>query len=475
VESAGETKSHALARELGVIDLLLAQIIMIVGGTWVGTAGKLGPSHVVYWLLASVFFFVPLVCVVLFLNRWAPLEGGLYQWGKLAFGELVGFAVGFNLWLWAVVLLASLGLDFVTAFAYAFPRFAWMHHSTALTLVVSLAVTAYLAISAMLGLRVGKRIHNLGGAIRLAAYAILLMLPIVALALGRPLRPEVATVAPPSTSLDSVNILAKMGFGAFSGFEYVAIFAGESKSPERSFARSVVYAAPIVTIMFVLGTSAVVAFLAPEQIDLITPIPQVLSVATRGLGPAEHAATWVTIVMNIALLAWGSAAFAGITRLPMVAGWDGLLPSWFTRLHPRTRTPTNSILFVAIATAIVSLFGLLGVGHQEAFQLFSSAAMIAYALTYLVMFAIPIVGRGEGMPRPPAWLRIACASGFAMTLLFVVLAIFPIVHVESRTTFALKVSGVVVGANAIGLAAFFLGKRRALRQGESAVATEPRP
>lgn len=471
---AGEEKSHGLVRELGVLDLLFAQIIMIVGGTWVGTAARLGPSHLVYWLLASIFFFVPLVLVVLFLNKWAPLEGGLYRWGKLAFGDLVGFLVAFNLWLWAVILLASLGVDIVTAFAYAFPKLAWMHDDTAFTVGVSVAVTVFLAVSSMLGLRVGKRVHNLGGAIRIGVYALLLLLPIVALALGRPVRAEAMAVAEPDASLVSVNILAKMGFGAFSGFEYVAIFAGESKSPVKSFARSVLFAAPIVIVMFVLGTSAVLAFVGKEEVDLIAPIPQVLNVATRGLGPAEHLATWVTVLGNVALLAWGSAAFAGITRLPMVAGWDGLLPAWFTRVSAKTHTPTNSILFVAVVTAIVAVAGLVGVGHQEAFQLFSSAALIAYALTYLVMFAIPIVGRGEGMPRAPVWLRVACASGFAMTLLFIVLAVFPIVRVESNAMFAVKVSAVVVAANVVGLLLYYAGKRCGA-QGVTDFGTEPRP
>ncbi|HEX8792499.1 MAG TPA: APC family permease, partial [Polyangiaceae bacterium] len=422
-------------------------------------AGKLGPAHLCYWVVAAALFFVPLVAVVLLLNRWAPLEGGLYQWAKLAFGEATGFLVAFNLWLWAVVLLASLGLEIVVQLGYAFEPMQQLGRSSVVTIGTSLVVIACLALAAMAGLRVGKRVHNAGGIVRLAAYAMLLALPIVALVLGRPLRAEALRIEPPPPTLFGVNILAKMGFGAFSGFEYVAIFAGESRRPERSFARSVHFAAPLVTVMFLLGTSAVLAFVAPADIDLIAPIPQVLSLAAGGMGAARHAATVVLVLMNLTLLAWGTAAFAGITRLPMVAGWDGLLPAWFTRLSPRSRVPTNSILFVAVVTAVLAVAGLSGVGHQEAYQLFSSVALVAYALTYVVMFAIPIFGRG--LPHVSLLLRAASASGLLMTLLFIVLAVFPIVAVESRATFGLKVSGLVVGANALGVALFVAGKRRA--------------
>ena len=46
-------------------------------------------------------------------------------------------------------------------------------------------------------------------------------------------------------------------------------------------------------------------------------------------------------------------------------------------------------------------------------------------------------------PRPPLWLRIAAASGFLVTLLYVVLSIFPIIDVASWWSFAMKISGVV--------------------------------
>ena len=39
------------------------------------------------------------------------------------------------------------------------------------------------------------------------------------------------TTATPVISLLSLNLLGKMGFGAFGGFEYVAIHAGECRDP----------------------------------------------------------------------------------------------------------------------------------------------------------------------------------------------------------------------------------------------------
>jgi multisubunit Na+/H+ antiporter MnhB subunit len=96
-------------------------------------------------------------------------------------------------------------------------------------------------------------------------------------------------------------------------------------------------------------------------------------------------------------------------------------------------------------TLSLALAGIAGAGRQEAFQLLQNASAIFYGITYLVMFAIPILGQAA----PSLSLQLAAASGFAMTLLCVVLSIFPIIDVPNRLTFTLKVSGAVVASNGL--------------------------
>src|SRR5678815_3570134 len=155
----------------------------------------------------------------------------------------------------------------------------------------------------------------------------------------------------------------------------------------------------------------------------------------------------MTLAMRVAQT---SVNFTGIARLPMVAGWDRLLPEWFTRLHATYRTPVNSILAVGLTATVIALLSLIGVGQAEAFQLLFNAGGMFYALTYVVMFAIPLFGLRKVTPRPPLWLRAASFSGLATTVLYVLLSAFPIIQVASVATFALKISGVIVGANVVG-------------------------
>src|SRR5579883_2727567 len=112
------SRSRELKKELGLGNLVLTQILFVMGLSWVGTAAKLGASHVMFWLLAAGLFYVPSAVVVVHLSRKYPLEGGLYQWAKIGFGERTGFLVAWNLWIYAMILMSSIGVQTAANLAY---------------------------------------------------------------------------------------------------------------------------------------------------------------------------------------------------------------------------------------------------------------------------------------------------------------------------------------------------------------------
>src|SRR4026209_1243779 len=109
VEREVEARSAVFKKELGLFDLVLTQVVFVVGTFWVGWAAKLGHEQNVFWILAIVTFYIPLAVAVIFLNRLMPYEGGLYQWSKLAFNDFVAFMVGWNLWVFAITIMAGVG------------------------------------------------------------------------------------------------------------------------------------------------------------------------------------------------------------------------------------------------------------------------------------------------------------------------------------------------------------------------------
>src|SRR5437667_11622688 len=171
-EASVEARSASLKRELGVPDLALTQILFVVGLPWVGVAAKLGPSHVVFWLLAIVFFYLPSAVVVTHLNRLMPLEGGLYQWAKLGFNELVGFLVAWNLWLFAILNTSEVGLQITQYSRYIVgPSGEWLTNSKWFNGAVSLTAIGALVLLTTVGLGVGKWVHKAGGVLMLITFA----------------------------------------------------------------------------------------------------------------------------------------------------------------------------------------------------------------------------------------------------------------------------------------------------------------
>jgi glutamate:GABA antiporter len=469
LERAVESRSAAFKKELGLFDLVLIQVVFVVGTVWVGWAAKLGQSQMIFWIIAIVLFYLPLAAVVIFLNRQMPLEGGIYQWAKLAFNDFVAFMVAWNLWVFGILVMSGIALIIKKNIAYAIgPRADWMHENKLVTTVVCVVLMIAVIAASRRGLALGKWVQNFGGGLLLFTFAILILLPFLAAGRGALANYHLFPAEIPKFKLYDINVCSKLAVGALSGFEYIAILAGECRAPARNITRSVLISAPIIALMFILGTASVLAFVSPDKVDLIGPIPQVLSL---GFGPVGWVSTLISITIfgvaarQIALM---SIYFAGNTRLPMVAGWDDLLPVWFARLHERYRTPVNSIFFVGLITLVASLASLIGVSEQEAFQFQDNVAGAFYALIYMVLFAIPIFAMKRFGTKAPPWLILASISGFLVSVVYTFFTLFPIIDVRSRLAFAAKIIAVVVLANLIGVVIFKSGKRKADGQREDA-------
>ena len=255
-----------------------------------------------------------------------------------------------------------------------------------------------------------------------------------------------------------------MTVGALSGFEYVAILAGECRSAARTIGQSVMISAPVICLMFILGTSSVLAFVGGQPINVIGPIPQTMRAALGSTGVGAWAAPFAIGLVLARAIAAASLIFTGLTRLPMTAGWDHLTPAWFTRLDPRRGTPVNSILFVAALVMALILLSMLGVREQEASQLLANASIAHYALAYVGLFALPLVGRAALRAGLPVWVKVAALAGLVSSVVSLAIAVYPIVDVTSRMEYAAKICTVVFVANGLGVLIYRAGRAKAGRE-----------
>ncbi len=136
-----------------------------------------------------------------------------------------------------------------------------------------------------------------------------------------------------------------------SGLEYVAIFAGESRSPGKSIGQSVIFATPVICAMFILGTASTAGFCSdrgkinPSSLLFLQTFRWALG--NQGLGKAllPLGQFWL---LQVRLLGVVSLVFSAVTRLPLTAEAGTICfpngsPAW---THAPT-TPVNSIFATA--------------------------------------------------------------------------------------------------------------------------------
>jgi amino acid transporter len=445
---------------MGLRDLVLAQILCVVGSSWVGVAAKLGRAHAIFWLIAISLFYLPLAAVVIFLSRKIPLEGGLYRWAQRGFGEFLGFLTAWNLLVYAIIDVPSILYALPTDLSYLIgPAAGWLPESRAATGAIIFAAAILISLFAVRGLGAAKWLHNAGSILICVAYALLLTLPLLALFAGHPRHYTPFPIRRPQITWLNLAIFGQMTVGGLSGFEYVAIMAGECRGDSRTIARSVWISAPIIALMFILGTSSVLAFTDGAPINLIGPIPQTFSLAFGASGWGAGLARFGIFLLLARAVASASLIFTGLTRLPMTAGWDHLVPQWFTRLHPTWKTPVNSILVMTVLTAFLLLLSMLGVHAQETMQLLLNASNVHYGLVYVALFALPLFGSAHFREGIPSWLRLVSVAGLISSAIAVLIAIYPIIGVSSRLSYASKIAGTVIVSNLLGLAIYRSRKR----------------
>lgn len=472
--AAEESETHGLRKSLGIRDLVPMQVLLVIGVMWPGIAARQGGTHVAFWLLAVALLFIPVAAVISYCVKIWPLEGGVYQWTKHGIGPFAGFISAWNFGCWALLLVSNLGITTASSLSYAFgPGAAWMADSRWLITVLNVGLFGGILAVTIPGLRIGRWLAHAGTAITVLAIALLIVLIFVH-PHSSSLRPHRSPQAPfslafPTLTLLSVNLFSKLAFNGLTGLEQVAVFAGETRNAARAILRSAWIAAPAIALMYILMSGAMLVYTPAADIDLTAPMAQAFAVAFGTSAAAGHV-DWGLVLgkFTIIALAIGVAAsyavvIAAASRLPMVAAWDHLFPRWFTRLHPKFRTPSRSIGLMVLLSLVCALLASAGAGAQEAWQLLTVAGNVCYAVYYLLMFAVPLVLGTRFSPRPdlrPSMaLRCACLSGIAVTALSLVLGVVPIIEVASPLSFAFKVTFAGLAINLLGALIYVRGTR----------------
>ncbi len=425
-----------LHRMLGLRDVTLLGVACIVGTRWLALAAHAGPGSVTLFLVAGLFFVVPMAqCIGLLAGR-RPQAGGQYVWARQDFGEWHGFLAFWLYWVGIASWFPNAAIAYISIGAYAIDP-ALVQNRTLIVGASVIAIWVGMGIN-ILGVRVGRWNQNVGG---IATWLMVLLL----LGTGLVFYGRQGSATPlhlaPSLGWRTLSFWSQIAF-ALSGLELLGMMGGEIRDPERTIRRAGWAAALLAVLFYSAATLAMVVLRQPSEISDLYGIVQVGQVAGAWLGLVFAGLSMLTVLGQFGGLG------AGTARLSYAAAKDGLLPEVFGRVHPRWRTPHVSMFALAGVGTALLLAMQLGDTMRAAYQELVSMMVLCSFVPYFYIF-------GSGWK---AGLRLAPVSGMLVTFLALLFTAVPTDDVGNVWLYEGKIwggAGVMLG---LGRWIFLRGK-----------------
>ena len=390
-----------LVRSLRRWDLVALVINSVVGAGIFGLPSQVyalaGTYSLAAYAVAAVAIGLIVLCFAEVGSRFGA-TGGPYLYTRVAFGPLVGFQVGWLMWIARVTGFASLTNLFVTYLALFV---AGAGTGAPRTLIIAFIV-AILSIINIVGVRASATVTNVLTAGKLIP---LFLLAAVGLFFVDPQRYSLA-IAPAYESFSKATLLLVF---AYMGFEGAVIPSGEMRDPQRHLPFSLIAGMVVVAVLY-MGVQAVSIGTVPELARSERPLSDA---ALQIVGPAG-----AVLMAAAALISIGgilNAILFATPRLLFAMADKGELPRVISHTHARYRTPVAAILVTAVAAGTVAVFST----FISALTISTIVRLVAYMATCV---ALPTLRRRSDVPAPafraPAgWLVSAGAVALSVWLL----------------------------------------------------------
>jgi basic amino acid/polyamine antiporter, APA family len=424
-----ESKGNQLNRALSATALTLLGIGGIIGTgifvlTGTAAANHAGPALALSFIVAGIGCTLAGLCYAEFAAM-IPVSGSAYSYSYATLGEGVAWFIGWNLileYLFAVATVSTGWSGYVLSLLEQ-PPFnihlpAALTHAPfdqgagslsivstgALINLPAMAIVGAIATICYIGIKQSALFNSVIVVIKVAVVLLFIFLGMsyINTANWHPF-------IPPNTGefghfgWSGVMAAAGVIFFAYIGFDAISTAAQETRNPQRDMPIGILASLVICTILYVVVAIVLTGMVSYKELDVSAPVALALD--------KYPALNWMAIPVKLGAIAGMTSVMLVMTlaqaRIFFAMARDGLLPPWFSRIHPKFKTPSTGTAVTGIIAAIIG--GLLPVNVLG--NLVSIGTLAAFVT---VCIGVLVLRRTRpDLPRPflAPWPYVTCILG----------------------------------------------------------------
>lgn len=310
-------------------------------------------------------------------------NGGAYIYAKEAFGDFIGYEVGFLTWMTRVIAFSTMGVGFATALAGIMPSLA----DDFMKNVIVTVIFAILAGVNLFGVPLYKIVQNVATIAKLIPFVLFIGIGIFFI------EPSNFTPLFPGGEYTpgTFGAAAVMLFFAFTGFESIAVAAAEMENPQKNLPRATIITIFVVAAIYVLLLSVAIGIMGYELADTTAPVQEAFGRVAGSFGTAVIAAG---TLISIGSLCIGSSFVTPHSCLALAE--QKMLPQ-FIAARNRYGAPYWAIIISTVIAALIAYTG--------SFTYLASISVVSRFSQYIpTCLSIPVFRKK--MPDAPRAFKI---------------------------------------------------------------------
>lgn len=310
-------------------------------------------------------------------------NGGAYIYAKEAFGDFIGYEVGFLSWATRIIAFSTMSVGFATALGGLIPSL----NTVMMKNIIISVIFIVLAVINLLGIKLYEVIQNLATIAKILPFILFIGMGIFYI------EPVNFTPLVPNGvyTPGSFGAAAVMLFFAFTGFESLAVAAAEMENPQKNLPKATLITIFTVSAIYILLLACAIGIMGYELADTTAPVQAAFTRIAGAFG--------TTIVAAGTLISIGALCIASSFITPhsgLALAEQHMLPAFMAR-----RNRFGAPYWCIIVSTIVAML----IGYTGGFAFLASISVVSRFSQYIPTCLSIMVFRKK-MPDAPRVFKI---------------------------------------------------------------------